>query len=486
MKEKTEINYFVESTNGQIYSNTDISYARGDTRPPEVIFKEGFKPQDYQEDLHWPVNALQSGGNTHNFGNERHGSYTNTGIDANKVVAITAHPMVAPFFPDRLTVNSTSYVYLVILPTATQINYVDDKGTLKLEKENLTAIEIENLIIDTHSLQTVQTNNIRQKHQSDETVIGGFGLWAYEAMAHKIAPENIIGAIKFKLLSKHYDSYLPVDFQYIENVVLNPNFLKVEANNINDTLALEEIKKHYHLEAKKIVEEFNKLSGQKLSTPKPEYGLGGKAIALESFNHEKKRLDIKDKLNYKEFLYADFIIDVILECVSQYGKLEKKFLNHANATDTTNFDNIKKLEHEVILTGEIYYFFQSRLKSKAYYFDQPWENFLEKTHTIIFSCNSSAQRIDQLKQLAIDSLDKDNAASFLEFLKTSASAIFLSEFNEINEEIVKNDTAHQEKIGFFAKSKSSSGEITESISKNESTKKPIDDIDNPKNGYNLS
>ena len=114
------------------------------------------------------------------MGNENYSGYANTGIHANKAVAFTAHPTVAPFFPDTLAENRTSYVYLVVLPAETKLNYVDDKGTLKLEKENLTPVQIENLVIDTHSLQVVQTNNIRSGNQNEneETVIAGFGLWA--------------------------------------------------------------------------------------------------------------------------------------------------------------------------------------------------------------------------------------------------------------------------------------------------------------------
>ncbi|MFJ1268336.1 hypothetical protein ACD661_07190 [Legionella lytica] len=315
----------VECTNGRVYSDEDKIYFRGDSRPPGTIFRHGFTPRHMTSDPEWYFNAIESVSSKDNLGNITDGdSRSCTGINQEKAVCFTSHPHVAPFFPTSIQPNQYSYVYLVALPPETKIEYAGTDGSMRIETNNLSPQQIAGMTVDTHSLQTHQTDNITREISKDN-IAAGFGLWAYEAMTQQVQTENIIGAILCKRLSAFEDAFTPVQFIYEGELIKNPNFGKVHAQNAEDEETLVNIKKHYQEQAELAERLIEELKNKPLATPKPEYGFGGKTLSMDTLNHDNARIQVHNIINNKvPSANVSHIMNIIFERdnISFYGEID--------------------------------------------------------------------------------------------------------------------------------------------------------------------
>jgi hypothetical protein len=318
-------NNHVECTNGRVYSDEDKIYFRGDCRHPHSIFKHGFTPRKMTNDPEWYFNAIESVDSKDNLGNiGEGGSRSCAGINQDKAVCFTSHPHVAPFFPTSIAPNQYSYVYIVALPPETKIEYAGTDGSMRIETNNLTPQQIAGMTVDTHSLQTTQTDNITREISKDN-IAAGFGLWAFEAMTQQVQTENIIGAILCKRLSEFQDAYTPIKFVYEGGLIKNPNFGRIHAKNAQDEEALISIKKHYQEQAEIAERMIGELTNKPLATPKAEYGFGGKTLSMETLAHDNARIQVHNITNNKvPGADAAHIMGIIFErdSINFYGEVD--------------------------------------------------------------------------------------------------------------------------------------------------------------------
>lgn len=167
-------------------------YYRSDTRPPEQIFKEGFSPRLEVSDQWW-MEAIKYRGYTSDCG------INNQSIDADPMVCVcmTTKLESAPIFPLN---NENSYIYAMVLPEATHIDYTGKStGEVRLCRTPETPSDLHNVIIDLHHFQAAQTGNICRffDHQVEHlSAYAGWPLYAYESLAYKVPPQAIVCAIK--------------------------------------------------------------------------------------------------------------------------------------------------------------------------------------------------------------------------------------------------------------------------------------------------
>ncbi|MDR3503455.1 MAG: hypothetical protein P4L79_12835 [Legionella sp.] len=421
----------VECTNGRVYSDADKIYFRGDSRPPATIFKYGFTPRRMTNDPEWYFNAIESVNSKDNLGNENPGSRACTGINQDKAVCFTSHPHVAPFFPTRTATNEYSYVYIVALPPETKIEYAGTDGSMRIETHNLNPQQIAGMTVDTHSLQTIQTDNITREISKDN-IGAGFGLWAYEAMAQQVQTENIIGAILCKRLSEFQDAYTPIEFIYEGELIKNPNFGKVHATNVQDEEPLETIKKHYQEQVKSAERIIGELKNKPLKTPDAEYGFGGKTLSIETLTHDNARIQVHNIINNRvPSVDAAHIMSIIFERdnINFYGdtnfsrqseSLLVKFVQRVQQlapppkekektsneekfhTDGVKFTkDQEKFKRECYLVNQIHNYFVERMKqAKSHQEVADLRKFHEEAIGILFNSQKTNKQIVQLKELA--------------------------------------------------------------------------------------
>ncbi len=265
-------------------------YFRSDTRPPDIIFYEGFNPwENYGDD--WWVEALKLSG----YQNTR--GINNKSIDANLEAAIclTTKFESAPIFPIAKAEDFT-YVYILALPEAIKACYASERGDIELVSADKMPKKTTDMVIDLHSLQVTQTANIvtffKPHAEKDEPLAAyaGWPLYAYEAIAHHVSPQNIIGAIRIHrhaidptqqlkitspAISPAEKSSLDRTFNLDGDLVDNPLFCL--AQHIPTTSGI--ISLDYSTEVKDSYVLVEELKAQDLlRTPNIYFGLGGKTF----------------------------------------------------------------------------------------------------------------------------------------------------------------------------------------------------------------
>jgi len=265
-------------------------YFRSDTRPPDVIFSEGFNPWEDHGD-NWWVEALNLDGYQNTLG------MNNKSIDANLEAAIclTTKFESAPIFPLAKAKDFT-YVYILALPEAIKAYYVSKRGDIKLVSAGKMPRQATNMVIDLHSLQVTQTANIvtffKPHAEKDEPLAAyaGWPLYAYEAIAHHVSPLNIIGAIRIHrhaidpaqelkitspAISTKEKSSLDRTFNLDGDLVDNPRFCL--AQHISTTSGI--LTLDYSTEINNTISLIEELKAQDLlRTPNIYFGLGGKTF----------------------------------------------------------------------------------------------------------------------------------------------------------------------------------------------------------------
>lgn len=284
-------------------------YFRSDTRSPEEIFEHGFSAREDKGDS-WLFEAIQAGHYNDTQGLE------GEPIDAvsNLCVCLTTKFESAAVFPiadEKDNKSDTSYVYAVVLPDAKQISYLGQKSVqfekkdtkdniittsgegvmISLERDENTPKDIKEIVLDLHSLQATQAGNIIEAElNKNEKLDSEIGLWvggllyAYEAIALKVLPQNIVGAIKVtrepekpvEIISKDESKNLPTRVYSVENQIFeNKNFKneqKIEC--VGGTKSFDYSKLH--------TEALDTLKGaivqHEIQSPDPYYGLGGKIL----------------------------------------------------------------------------------------------------------------------------------------------------------------------------------------------------------------
>ncbi len=273
-------------------------YYRADSRSPAEIFKDGFSPREKPKlgEKLWWAEAIRAPHYQDHLG----GFSQTVDADSNIAITLSSNLESAALFP--LNEEEETYIYAIALPEASKIFYIDnrgdhipsnipqyDNGTVKVivdvaDKKNYR--NPENLVIDLHSLQTMQAANSARVHEDKDeknlAAVVGWPLYVYEALVLKVACESIVAAVKIKrsnMKEKEIStsfrtvSYYTTDFKGIESYD-NPNFSD----------------KNYSEEALDARQKFKEiLKGEVLHSPDLYYGLGGKTLPLTFALPREKR-----------------------------------------------------------------------------------------------------------------------------------------------------------------------------------------------------
>ncbi|WP_131793531.1 hypothetical protein [Legionella brunensis] len=264
-------------------------YFRSDTRSPDEIFKIGFTPRIDYADLWW-LEAIKSRGYKNDCG------IANEAIDADSkaCICLTTKLESAPIFPLN---DEDTYIYAIILPDMTQIDYPTLKTTdyrPVLLKNDKTPTDSKDLIIDLHSFQAKQASNIYSffaEKEVEDTAITSYAAWplyAYEAIAYQVPPAAIVGAIKCErkplknkvTISCDFISETPKksydrDFILEGDIIVNPFFFiahhlwlgKEGLTTLDFSVVKEEA-----------LDLLYKAANKPLETPNIYWGLGGKTL----------------------------------------------------------------------------------------------------------------------------------------------------------------------------------------------------------------
>ncbi|ASQ45099.1 hypothetical protein clem_02690 [Legionella clemsonensis] len=267
-------------------------YFRSDSRTPEEIFKTGFMPRVNYEDAWW-LEAIKYRGYKNHCGID----YEAIDANANVCICLTTKLESAPLFPLN---DEDTYIYAMILPEPTQIDYGSDiknkNSTPDLLRTADTPTDDKNLVIDLHNFQTKQANNIHhffanQKVEHENlTTFAAWPLYAYEAIAYQVPASAIVAAIKCSRkplnnkikISCDYIADSPKrsldrDFTLDKDIFHNPNF------SVAHNLWIGKAPSHItsldlSLAKNKAVQLFEDVASKTLATPNIYYGLGGKTL----------------------------------------------------------------------------------------------------------------------------------------------------------------------------------------------------------------
>lgn len=243
-------------------------YFRSDTRDPKKIFENGFSPKDDQNIL-WYYHALRFEINK----NQRLSiGYAQDALSTYCICMSSKFESTLLFPPS--TNYTETYVYLISLPDAIKIQY-DEQGQLILDPMRDQSVDIKDLILDLHSLQTEQAAFILDEQQKKTLTYGrlfehdhnnlkvAWPLYGYEAVAYQVPPERILCAIKCKRENLKLDEHgLYANNNIFLNTLNNQHFIPYDENDKNtaDDL-LNDIK------LKNVID-----------SPTVPYGLGGKTF----------------------------------------------------------------------------------------------------------------------------------------------------------------------------------------------------------------
>lgn len=271
-------------------------YFRSDTRLPEIL-GAGFEPRWDYKNIWW-LQALRVTEGAQHFHN-------NLPIDAagRYCVCLSSKLESAALFPfgenDENSKVSSSYLYAIALPSTTKVNCNAQNQALELAADANTPFLSTDKIIDLHSLQAVQANNILRaiatkkdnfSEEPDISLRAGIHLYGYEAIAHHVPVKNIICAIKIThdevQFKKIYSPYLfgwvaggERNFRVMDKVIVNDLFEKQQKVLVGDDKHQELITLDYTDEYNQALAMMKELQNKPLQpTTSPYFGLGGKTF----------------------------------------------------------------------------------------------------------------------------------------------------------------------------------------------------------------
>ncbi|WED42439.1 hypothetical protein [Legionella cardiaca] len=260
-------------------------YFRSDSRSPEEIFKKGFTPRIDYGDLWWQE-AIKARGYKNNRG------IGNEAIDANAeaCICLTTKLESAPIFPLN---DKDTYIYAIVLPDATQIDYLGDKPVLV--KDENSPFYCKDLVLDLHNFQAKQARNIYSffaEAEIETDTLSAYAAWplyAYEAIAYQVPSAAIVGGIKCIRSPLKNECVISCDyiseqgkksydraFTFEGEFIANSNFsiarhIWLESKEFITTL-------NFNWAKKDVANLFNEVKDKKLETPNIYYGLGGKTL----------------------------------------------------------------------------------------------------------------------------------------------------------------------------------------------------------------
>ncbi|KTC80236.1 hypothetical protein [Legionella cherrii] len=251
-------------------------YFRSDSRPPELIFKEGFVPRIKAYGKDWWKEAIKSRG----YINDR--GIDDKAVDADPAVCICMSTKIesAAIFPLD---NEETYIYAIALPDFTQIEYVGSgDGEVHLSRTQDTPTDNKEIVVDLNELQTVQTRNINDFFKSSMTLSAGWPLHAYEAIAFQVLPSSIICAIKCtRKMAEEQLSSASVDKKITlhGDIMQNLNFCDAQILKVGAAHHLRYTTIDYSLQRTQAIQQLTELKKMNdIKTPNRHYGFGGKTF----------------------------------------------------------------------------------------------------------------------------------------------------------------------------------------------------------------